>query len=386
MKFVVHLEHINKKLLILKEKKAMKRLFILFALVALCGSLAAQNVDYTLRLKNNAGKVVQRASLFTERGTTDENGCFKINAKFKRGLLIAADGYEPQQVRLEADPIVRVVLSPTSGPKATAKSPKSLETEFECPLYVINGTYCPTFEPSNYTDEMIAEVTTTKKWNKVTRGIFKDTDIESIDVVSRGVVVVSTTEEIVLNTPKNKMEYTLIITDGEGHPIKDAMVYVRRASSGKTGVVEFASKPNLQTVIQAPNHEDYRFSLPETCDLYITMTKRAPQDKIKIEGRMPTFNSGDFMEFRRWFTDYTRTQLLECRAKQETFVKVKFVVGLSGDIVAVDVIESNNPRATSVVKRALYRSPKWEPGMQGGKPKRVSYVLPVNVPAYNNFY
>ena len=85
------------------------------------------------------------------------------------------------------------------------------------------------------------------------------------------------------------------------------------------------------------------------------------------------------MEFRRWFEESTRDQLLQCRANEGTHVKAEFVIGKSGKVITVNIIESTNPRAERIVKRTLYRSPQWTPAIQNGETKKFHYVMPVNI-------
>lgn len=66
----------------------MKRLILFLAIVATSMSLSAQSLDYTLNLTNEGGKAISNATLFVEIGRTDENGQYKINAKFNTNLLI----------------------------------------------------------------------------------------------------------------------------------------------------------------------------------------------------------------------------------------------------------------------------------------------------------
>ncbi len=54
-------------------------------------------------------------------------------------------------------------------------------------------------------------------------------------------------------------------------------------------------------------------------------------------------------------------------------------IGRTGKIMSVEILKQNNPRAARVVKRAIYRSPRWTPGTENGKPVNVSYTLPVNL-------
>ena len=145
----------------------MKKNILLLVLALIGNLLYAQNIDYVYHLKDASGKAVTKANICIERGKTDDNGCFRINTKFSRAILIAAEGYEKVRLTLKADICNRVVMTPVSERKTAVKVPEVLKTDFEAPLYVINGTYIPTFKPSNYTNDMIAEVTTTNKWNKM---------------------------------------------------------------------------------------------------------------------------------------------------------------------------------------------------------------------------
>lgn len=198
-------------------------------------SLSAQSLDYTLNLTNEGGKAISNATLFVEIGRTDENGQYKINAKFNTNLLIEAEGYSHTGLILKSDVLQRVVPHSATGKKNTLEHPQSLKCELEYPLYVVNGVYVPSFRPHNYTDNQIESMTTTKKWNKVTKAIFENTDIESIDVTRRGVAMITTKEPLVFNTIKNKAEYTIVVVDPEGNPIKDAVIYIRRGKTDSAG-------------------------------------------------------------------------------------------------------------------------------------------------------
>lgn len=355
----------------------MKRILLYLLLITSCCSLSAQNLDYYYRVKNDAGKAAKRAELFIERGKTDKNGCFKMNAKFNRNIIIVANGFNNKRTALQAEPTHRVTLTP-SGLKNETKYSKFFQTEFEAPLYVVNGTYVKGFTPSNYTDDMIAQVTATKKWNKITKNIFKGTEIDDIDVTNRGVLMVQTTKEITLNTPKNKMDYTILVTDNEGKPIKDAVIYAKKGTADKSGTIAFKAKAGVPAIIVAFGYQDYSFVLSEQYDTDVTLTKKVSKDGTKISTK-PRFNNGDYMEFRRWFEESTRDQLLQCRANEGTHVKAEFVIGKSGKVITVNIIESTNPRAERIVKRTLYRSPQWTPAIQNGETKKFHYVMPVNI-------
>lgn len=360
----------------------MKKALLLFTLAAICNWLYAQSFDYHYHIKDNTDKVVSKANICIERGTTNENGCFHINTRFDRSLLIEAEGYKKAKLTLKADATNIVVLTPTSGVKSSAKTPELLRTDFECPLFVVNGTYIPTFKPSNYTNDVIATVTTTNKWNKITRKIFNNSDIESIDVVKRGVVMITTHKEIAFNTPQNKLDYTIIVTDPDGNPIKNARVYIRIGSSDKSGNVKFSAKPNQRAIIVSNKHKDFPFIVSEQSEVDITLERKPKQEKsTKKSQTMASFRNGDVAKFSNWIADYAHNELLNCRSESDTFVRAKFVVGASGDVVSVEIVKHNNSRAAKVVKKSIYNSPKWSPAIQDGKAVKMSFYVPVRIPA-----
>lgn len=361
-----------------KKLGNMKRLILLLVIVATSMSLSAQSLDYTLNLTNEGGKAISNATLFVEIGRTDDNGLYKINAKFNTNLLIEAEGYSHTGLILKSDALQRVVPHSASGKKNTLEPPQSLKCELEYPLYVVNGVYVPSFRPHNYTDNQIESMTTTKKWNKVTKAIFENTDIESIDVARRGVAMITTKEPLVFNTIKNKAEYTVVVVDPEGNPIKDAVIYIRRGRTDSAGNIEFRAKAGRRAVITSAKYENTSTMLTEQTNLSATMVRRPKQEKIETK-QMPSFNGGSISKFRQWFMNHTNEELQKCIQQEDTSIVALFIVGKTGEIMSVDILTQNNPRAARVVKRAIYRSPRWTPGTENGKPVNVSYTLPVNL-------
>lgn len=363
----------------------MKRVLLLFATMVICHCLNAQNIDYYYIIKENTGDGIPKANICIESGKTNENGCFHITAKFDKAILIKADGYKDQKITLKADVTNRVILTPLSGIKGGAKIPKLLKTEFEAPLYVVNGIYIATFKPSNYADDMIREVTTTNKWNKITKKIFSDSDIESIDVIKRGVVMITTQQNIAFNTPNKEIDYTILVTDPEGKPIKGASVYLREGYSNKSGELKFNAAPNQHAIIISNKYKQYPFTLTEQEEAEITLEKKPKQAKeSNRQQKVATFRSGGIEQFRKWVMEYANSELLKCRTNHGTLVRAKFVVGTSGDIVSVEIVKQNNRRAAEVVKKTLYRSPKWSPAIQNGKAVKMTFYLPVNIPPYTS--
>ena len=58
-------------------------------------------------------------------------------------------------------------------------------------------------------------------------------------------------------------------------------------------------------------------------------------------------------------------------------VIVSFIVDVDGSITDVKVLKSADPSLDKEAVRAIKAMPKWNPGMQDGKPVRVQYSVPV---------
>jgi len=59
-------------------------------------------------------------------------------------------------------------------------------------------------------------------------------------------------------------------------------------------------------------------------------------------------------------------------------VFINFVIEKDGSVTEVKVMRSVDPIVDNEAVRVVKSMPKWKPGMQKGKPVRVSYVLPIN--------
>lgn len=356
----------------------MKRFKLFFIFTLLCAVVSARNLEYSYQLTTTSGGAIKSANIFIECGKSDQNGEFKIKTKFNKNLLIEVDGYQRTGLVLKADPIQKVTPIPTSGEKSSIATPEILKTKYEYPLYVVNGVYIPSFQAHNYTDDMISSVVVTKKWNKVTKPISKNTDIEGIDVANRGVVMISTKESIAFNTPKNSIDYTVVVVDKEGKPIEGATIYIKKGATNKSGLIDFKAEPGQRAVITSGKYENYHFTLSDQSTSTLTLQKK-PEDKTAKQQIMPTFQGGGISNFRSWLLSYIHDDLIKCRKETNSAVTAMFVVGKSGKVICVEIVKENNSRAAKVVKNAIYRSPKWKPAIQNGKPVNVKYVIPVHV-------
>lgn len=341
-------------------------------------TVSAQRIEYSGSVRNESNKPIKRARIYVEAGRTDENGCFETEKKYGWAILVGLDGYANNKFSLYSDPVNRITLN-KHGEWVNEVIPQALQTDFEAPLYVVNGVYVNKFKARNYTDAQIASVTTSNKWNKSLKKIFAETDIDKIDVEKRGVVVVTLKDDVTLNTKNNNGKYTILVTDSSGKPLPNAVIYTGRDRSDDQGAFSFKAKPARLAIVESSSkYESAQFTLTEQNNLDIVLQKREDDGNRKTQV-MPTFRGGGVQKFREWIMDYLSAELMGMKSYYDIEVQARFTVGTSGKVVEVEIIKENNKKIAYSVKKAIYNSPRWTPGVQHGKKVKVSYIIPVRV-------
>ncbi|MCU0377390.1 MAG: energy transducer TonB [Bacteroidales bacterium] len=92
---------------------------------------------------------------------------------------------------------------------------------------------------------------------------------------------------------------------------------------------------------------------------------------------MPTFKGGDINTFREWVQKRVRYPELAAENGIAGRVFITFVVETNGTVSNVTVTRSVDALLDEAAKEAVAASPKWEPGMQRGRPVRVRYSIPI---------
>lgn len=92
---------------------------------------------------------------------------------------------------------------------------------------------------------------------------------------------------------------------------------------------------------------------------------------------MPKFKGGDINTFREWVQKRVRYPELAAENGIQGRVFITFVVETSGNVSNVTVSRSVDALLDEAAKEAVSASPKWEPGMQRGRPVRVRYSIPI---------
>jgi len=92
---------------------------------------------------------------------------------------------------------------------------------------------------------------------------------------------------------------------------------------------------------------------------------------------MPKFRGGDINTFREWVQKRVRYPELAAENGIQGRVFITFVVETNGNVSNVSVSRSVDALLDEAAKEAVSASPKWEPGMQRGRPVRVRYSIPI---------
>jgi protein TonB len=92
---------------------------------------------------------------------------------------------------------------------------------------------------------------------------------------------------------------------------------------------------------------------------------------------MPKFKGGDINKFREWVQKRVRYPEIASENGIQGRVYITFVVETNGLVSNVSVTRSVDALLDDAAKEAVEASPKWEPGMQRGRPVRVRYSIPI---------
>jgi periplasmic protein TonB len=92
---------------------------------------------------------------------------------------------------------------------------------------------------------------------------------------------------------------------------------------------------------------------------------------------MPSFKGGDINKFRDWVSRRTNYPKSAIDKKIQGRVLLTFIVESDGTVSNVTVLKGVDPLIDNEAIKAIEASPKWNPGLQRGKPVRVRYQIPL---------
>jgi protein TonB len=127
--------------------------------------------------------------------------------------------------------------------------------------------------------------------------------------------------------------------------------------------------------------EDDETSEDKVVEIYapvLQAEEEATEEEIfVIVEDMPKFRGGDINKFREWVQKRVRYPELAAENGIQGRVFITFVVEPNGTVSNVSVTRSVDQLLDDAAKEAVAASPKWEPGMQRGRPVGVRYSIPI---------
>jgi protein TonB len=91
----------------------------------------------------------------------------------------------------------------------------------------------------------------------------------------------------------------------------------------------------------------------------------------------PTFMGGDHRNFTKWVFANLKYPELAAQNGIQGRVTLEFTIDIDGSVTNVRVIKGIDPSLDAEALRVVSNSPKWSPGLQRGKPTKVSFTFPV---------
>ncbi|MHC1704454.1 MAG: TonB family protein [Tenuifilaceae bacterium] len=116
-------------------------------------------------------------------------------------------------------------------------------------------------------------------------------------------------------------------------------------------------------------------SQPQKTDTEKTISKE--EDVFTVVEQVPTFGSGDPNEFRTWVAANMKYPKVASDNGIQGKVYVQFVIEADGSLTNAKILRSVDPALDKEALRIVQSSPKWNPGMQKGKPVKVQFTFPI---------
>lgn len=218
-----------------------------------------------------------------------------------------------------------------------------------------------------------------------------------------GLLVLSANAEAVAETAENvvahwtaddgQVRMTGVVVDENGKPlpgvtvvIKGSMLGVATDAEGRFEIVSPEGKTLVFTYVGRKTQEvafdggksDVKVVMPvENVELepfVTTAYKEEPVEEMPSGVVMPQFLAGNVQDYIARHVQYPEESE---KNKVEGKVYVQFVIDTAGNVVEPKVIRGVSPELDAEALRVIREMPAWKPGMQRGKPVRVSFTLPV---------
>lgn len=112
-------------------------------------------------------------------------------------------------------------------------------------------------------------------------------------------------------------------------------------------------------------------------DVVVVATKKADQsDAYEVVEQMPQFPGG-FAEMMKYLAKNIKYPSEARKSGVEGRVTVQVIIDTEGRVTNTRVIKAVDPYLDAEAIRVVSSMPKWNPGMQDGKPVNVKFLIPV---------
>lgn len=133
-----------------------------------------------------------------------------------------------------------------------------------------------------------------------------------------------------------------------------------------------ACNPSRQGNLQEPAPKDDSVTV-ETTDLGVQPA--VPYQLVEVK---PTFRGGDANEFSKWVNMNLHYPQSAIDSRIEGRIKMSFSVDTDGSVTDVRLLQGIHPYLDREALRVVNScTEKWTPGLQDGKPVKVTYVFPI---------
>lgn len=120
--------------------------------------------------------------------------------------------------------------------------------------------------------------------------------------------------------------------------------------------------------------------LPDDIDPAAATSAIAPAgtntENFRVVADLPKYPGGA-VEFMKWLTRNLKYPQQAQRRKVQGKVVAQFIVDADGSVTNLKIVKSLNPDCDREALRVLRMMPKWQPGMQDGKPCRTMVAIPI---------
>lgn len=141
-------------------------------------------------------------------------------------------------------------------------------------------------------------------------------------------------------------------------------------------LVETIEEGDLELELD-PNWFDVETPFPTPLPPLQDVRPESIPDAVVVSEIMPEFPGGE-VALRSFLARNTKYPEVALQAGVKGKVYVRFVIETNGEVSNVQIARGVDPALDAEAIRVVSALPKWRPGLQGGRPVRVSYTVPIH--------